>query len=363
MTVQSVSLSPAEGLLARQISYWINVSADGRGGSKDQLGRGWTYLSADDLQSRVLDYDTVDLSIPTIYRALRSLVKKGWFIREKLTAHRWFQVFHYTFGPNHPSNFTSNGSDQSDQLEVVKADSSQLSVQPDFSTSKSIKPVAVAPKAIQQPNSIDKEGRRFMPAPQVCIDMYNSGEFAERVGFGPTVSSDQREGFDPSINQPLQSIKDAAPSELLLELQTIEANYQKQLNDLRDAEIASETSQATSNASDAEAVDLTTQKPFDASGSIQELSDPSKLNEATASSPKASSGLERGIHNPQVETNGLVARRAHNPKVGTGDIWERIRALASQFEPTQVETVSPKAVITKKGERLRVDDGVTAPLR
>lgn len=202
MTTTVVSLSPAEGLLARQISYWIDVSAAGKGGSKDNLGRGWTYLSADDLQGRVAAYDSVELSIPTIYRALRSLVKKGWFIREKLTAHRWFQVFHYTYGANHPSNSKSNGSDQSDQLEQIKADSSQLRDLPDSSTSKSIRQktdVKTAnsqgsPLAHEQPNSLNKEKCAFVPAPTA---------------------------------QPLQAIEGSAPTELIEQLQEIEATYKK----------------------------------------------------------------------------------------------------------------------------------------
>ena len=67
-------LSPSEGLISRHLTHWIKVSEAGKGGSKDHLGRGWTYLAAWDIQERVLALDFVELSIPTIYRALKSLI-------------------------------------------------------------------------------------------------------------------------------------------------------------------------------------------------------------------------------------------------------------------------------------------------
>ena len=291
MTSSLVSLSPAEGCLARQISYWIGISAEGKGGSTDQLGRGWTYLSADDLQGRVLDYDHIELSIPTIYRALKSLVAKGWFLREKLTSHRWYQVFHYTFGPNHPSILLKNGTDQNEQIEEVKKSGSELSLPSGSSTSKTIKPVAVAPKQKEQPEGIDRE------------------EVA---------------------SQPLTSIQDSAPPELLQELKAIEANYRKQLESLKAPELSP----------------VAVNEP------------PEVPRVPSAEHSKQDSGLEHRIHNPQLEQG---TRRAHNPKVG--NTWDRIRALASQFSASTVESVSPKAIITRSNQRLRVDDGITSPLR
>ena len=348
MTTTTVSLSPAESVLARQISYWINISAEGKGGSKDQLGRGWTYLSAEDLQGRVLDYDSVDLSVPTIYRALRSLVTKGWFLREKLTSHRWYQVFHYTFGPNHPSQNLKNGTDQIDQLEGIKAEGSQLSNPSGSSTSKTNKPIDIrreeqtnsqgSATPHEQPSAspIDKEERQFIPAPTLCIEMYNSGELTERVGFEPTVSSNKREGFEPSIASPLTAIADAAPSALLEQLRGIEENYRSRLKEL-ESPVEDCSAEVVENLH-----------------GMQRVSDKEPVVALDAGSNERP---------PLPQSDALPARRAHNPKVGTGNVWDRIRALASQFEPSQVEAVSPSSVITKKGQRYRVDDGVTAPLR
>lgn len=306
MTVQTVSLSPAEGCLARQISYWIGISAEGKGGSTDNLGRGWTYLSAEDLQGRVLDYDHIELSIPTIYRALRSLVTKGWFLREKLTSHRWYQVFHYTFGPNHPSQTLKNGTNQSDRIEPVTTDGSQLSNPSQSSTSKNHKQVDV--RREEQSNSrgslrsqtasappINREESQFVPAPQVTA--------TERVGFKPTVA------------QPLTSIKDAAPPDLLQELQTIEANYRSQLQSLKEPE-------------------------------------PSPL----AVKEPPSVPQPRASFSPPPQQLSQAGRKTPTP-------GEKIRALAAQFCASRVVPVSPSQVITKNGQRFRIDDGATAPLR
>ena len=311
MTTETVSLSPAEALLQRQISYWIGVSEAGKGGSKDNLGRGWTYLSAEDLQGRVADYENVHLSIPTIYRALRSLVNKGWLLREKLTSHRWYQVYHYTFGTNHPSSSKeSNGPDQSDQLDPIKGNRSQLSIPSDSSTSKSIKQDSRPKPGTQQQNSIDKERPEFVPAPKGWIDMYTSGETTEVA--------------EPE--QPLTSIQGAASPELMDELREIETNYRSRLEELKTAEAVAEATGGR---------------------------------------------LERGIHNPSLEreTPKVGTSRAPLPQSGPltetpkGDIWKRIRELTGLYDASKVEPVSPKAVITKNGQRLRVDDGITSPLR
>ena len=88
----------------------------------------------------------------------------------------------------------------------------------------------------------------------------------------------------------------------------------------------------------------------------------SRLEELQTAEQKESGRLERGVHNPRVEEE---TRRAHNPKVETpkGEIWKKIRELAGLHDASKVEPVSPRAVITKNGQRLRVDDGITAPLR
>ena len=86
------------------------------------------------------------------------------------------------------------------------------------------------------------------------------------------------------------------------------------------------------------------------------------------------SGLERGIHNPSLEKVEPVvaldagsnerpaALRPSKPKVG--NFWQRMRDLGSQLDVSKLEPVSPKALITKNGQRLRVaDPSATAPLR
>ncbi|MDB4336944.1 hypothetical protein OAA10_00365 [bacterium] len=338
MTTATVSLSPAEGLLARQISYWINVSAEGRGGSKDHLGRGWTYLSAEDLQGRVLDYDTVELSIPTIYRALRSLVKKGWFIREKLQSHRWWHVFHYTYGANHPSNFTSNGVDQVGQTDVIKAITSKTETLPYSSSSKSLKPVANAPGTTEQPqpNSINKERST-----------------TERVGFEPAV-----------VAQPLTAIADAAPPALLEQLTAIEANYRKQLESLNSSEMSPVAVEEPPGVPELEGCRNPTH--FTPSPSQSNVVSPEHgvMNptlEPIDARDYKSTDAEKALVTLDSGSSESKTRRAHNPKVG--NTWDRIRALAGQFNASAVETVSPKALITKNGQRLRVDDGITSPLR
>lgn len=268
------TLTAPESLLARQITYWIGISEAGKGGSKDNLGRGWTYLSAEDLQGRLIEQDKVELSIQTIYRALKSLVAKGWLLREKLTSHRWHQVYHYTFGPSHPEKQVKDRSDQNDQKEVIKASGSELRNLSETSSKKSISQIAVAqePKPEQpQPNSIDKERQS-----------------TER----PTASAEPE--------QPLTSIQGAASPELMAQLREIETNYQQRLEELRNPAPRPSFSPP-----------------------------PQKL--------------------PQTG--------------GKQTTWQRIQALAACFDPNSTAAVSPKAVITKNNQRLRVDDGATAPLR
>ena len=287
------TLTAPESLLARQITYWIGISEAGKGGSKDNLGRGWTYLSAEDLQGRLIEQDNVELSIQTIYRSLKSLVAKGWLLREKLTSHRWHQVYHYTFGPSHPEKEVKDRTDQNDQKEVIKASGSELRNLSESSSKKSIRQIAVAQEpATQQPNSIDKERQS-----------------TDTVGSNPTLSAEP--------DQPLTSIQGAASPELMAQLREIETNYRSRLEELKTAEAVAEATGGR---------------------------------------------LERGIHKPRVEHPDL---RAHKPNSATpkGDIGKRIRELAGLYDASKVEQVSPRAVITKNGQRLRVDDGATAPLR
>ena len=289
------TLTAPESLLARQITYWIGISEAGKGGSKDNLGRGWTYLSAEDLQGRLIEQDNVELSIQTIYRSLKSLVAKGWLLREKLTSHRWHQVYHYTFGPSHPEKEVKDRTDQNDQKEVIKASGSELRNLSESSSKKSIRQIAVAQEPVtQQPNSIDKERQS-----------------ADAVGSNPTLSAEPE--------QPLRSIQGSASPELMDELKKIEQNYRSRL---------------------------------------EELKNPVRTED---------DGLEHRIHNPSLEreTPKVGTSRAPLPQSETpkGDIWKRIRELAGLYDASEVEPVSPRAVITKNGQRLRVDDGITAPLR
>lgn len=146
MTSAAVALSPAEGLIARHITYWIGVAERGKGGSKDHLGRGWTYLAAWDIQERVLALDFVALSRPTIYRALNRLVELGWFVREKLNAGRYRDhTYHYTFGAAHPGHRAEaetvapppeNRSSTSGNAEVITVTTPILSIPPDLPPTK-----------------------------------------------------------------------------------------------------------------------------------------------------------------------------------------------------------------------------------
>ena len=89
MTTEVVRISAAKALIAEQLAYWIGVAQAGKGGSRDEEGRGWSYLAASDLQERIFIRSRVDLSLKTIYRALNSLVSRGWFDRERKTKHQW----------------------------------------------------------------------------------------------------------------------------------------------------------------------------------------------------------------------------------------------------------------------------------
>lgn len=286
--MNSAVLSPSEGLIARHLTHWVKVATNGKGGSRDHLGRGWTYLAAWDIQERIKALDFVELSTPTIYRALKSLIARGWFIREKMNAGRYRdQTYHYTFGDNHPEQ--TNASDQADQPDLIKSITSKLRITPVVPPSNSHKTEDIRPSTAEQPNSLNK---------------------AEVV------------------TQPLQSITGSASTELIEELKEIEANYER-----RKAELT-EGSNPTLSPSD----------------------------------------LEHRIHNPRVES-APADSRAHNPKVEPstpplpqsgrqkGSAWQRIRALAAQFDPAAAGRVSPKAVITRDGLRLNVSDGATAPLR
>ncbi len=269
--MNSAVLSPSEGLIARHLTHWIKVAVRGKGGSKDHLGRGWTYLAAWDIQERIAALDFVDLSIPTIYRSLKALISKGWFIREKLNAGRYRdQTYHYSFGTNHPE--LSNASDHGDKPDLIKAISSKLRVSPVVPPSNSRKTEDIRPSTTKQPDSLDRD----------------------------------REGSNP-----LQSITDAAPPALLDELKSIEANYRRRL---REVKVTSEPSEAPR--------DLEPKKPI----------------EPFTPMPSSHSGR-------------------------SGGTWARIRALASQFDAGVVGRVSPKALITRDGQRLSVDDGATSPIR
>lgn len=66
---------------------------------------------------------------------------------------------------------------------------------------------------------------------------------------------------------------------------------------------------------------------------------------------------------PQGPRVASRAPQASHPSGSARSTWDRIRALAAQFDPAAVEPVSPRALITRDGRRLTVNDGLTAPLR
>lgn len=299
MTTKVVRISAAEALIAEQLTYWISVAQAGKGGSRDDEGRGWSYLAASDLQERIFIRSRVDLSLKTIYRALKSLCDRGWFDREMKTKHLWKHVWHYALGKGHPDQENRIG--QNDQVSRDKADASKTKNSPNSSSTKSITAADIRPSDSQQASSL-----------------------CSQTASAPPINEEE------VASQPLTSIKDSAPPELLEELKTIEANYRKQLESLKAPELSP----------------VAVKEP------------PEVPRVPSAEHSKQDSGLEHRIHNPQLEQG---TRRAHNPKVG--NTWDRIRALASQFSASTVDQVSPKAIITRSNQRLRVDDGVTAPLR
>ena len=289
MTTKVVRISAAEALIAEQLTYWISVAQAGKGGSRDDEGRGWSYLAASDLQERIFIRSRVDLSLKTIYRALKSLCDRGWFDREMKTKHLWKHVWHYALGKGHPDQENRIG--QNDQVSRDKASASKTRNSPTSSSTKSIKAQDIRPSDSQQTSSLRSQTTSAPPI--------NEEEVA---------------------SQPLTSIKDSAPPELLEELKTIEANYRSQLQSLNSSE----------------------------------------------TSPGASEEPPETPRTPEVPHTGRLERpeRFSPPPQGDkGNTWDRIRALASQFSASTVESVSPKAIITRSNQRLRVDDGVTAPLR
>jgi len=98
-----LALTPTEALVASQLSYWVQKALEGKGGKEDLDGNRWSWLSASDLRNRLSRRFYTDLTEHSLYRLLKSLVNKGWFVRAQLlySTHRNSTYF-YRFGPNHP---------------------------------------------------------------------------------------------------------------------------------------------------------------------------------------------------------------------------------------------------------------------
>lgn len=103
MSAATATLTSTEALVASQLTYWVQKALDGLGGKEDSDGNRWSWLSASDLRDRLLRRFYTDLTEHSLYRVLRSLVAKGWFVRAQLlySTHRNSTYF-YRFGPNHP---------------------------------------------------------------------------------------------------------------------------------------------------------------------------------------------------------------------------------------------------------------------
>ena len=103
MSAATAPLTSTEALVASQLTYWVQKALDGLGGKEDSDGNRWSWLSASDLRDRLLRRFYTDLTEHSLYRVLRSLVAKGWFVRAQLlySTHRNSTYF-YRFGPNHP---------------------------------------------------------------------------------------------------------------------------------------------------------------------------------------------------------------------------------------------------------------------
>ena len=185
--------------------------------------------------------------------------------------------------------------------------------------------------------------------------MYNSGELTERGGFESTVS------------QPLTSIGDAASPELLEQLTVILTNYRNQLQSLEESELSPLASKDPPGVPKSEVSRNPILNTSDGAQSNVVSPEHGVMNltlEPLDARDLKSTDKDKAVVTLDTGSNELPARRAHNPKVESkGNVWDRIRVLASQFDASAVEPFSPKALITKTGQRLRVDDGVTAPLR
>jgi hypothetical protein len=72
--------------------------------------------------------------------------------------------------------------------------------------------------------------------------------------------------------------------------------------------------------------------------------------------------MDGEIHRSNVLVACEGSWRPQQDDAGTGSVWQRVRALAAQFDPSKLETVSPRVVVVG-GQVLRVDDGATSPLR
>ena len=269
----TVSLTPTEALVASQLSYWVQKALDGLGGKEDSDGKRWSWLSASDLRQRLLRRFYTDLTEHSLYRVLRSLVSKGWFVRAQLlySTHRNSTYF-YRFGPAHPS--------------------------------------ATAPTVTSD-------------CPEVKTPAFTGSHPGVSLLNTPSISS-----------KVLTKSLSKGPS--------------------KGAAAAEATTAVVTSSPEPKAQQPAT---LDTGRSITE---PQKAPEDTAT-PQMLGSIARPVETPLVSSESPLANPSHLSSQARS-VWERVQALAASFDPSKVEAVSPRGVVSG-GKLLRVNDGLCSPLR
>ena len=76
---------------------------------------------------------------------------------------------------------------------------------------------------------------------------------------------------------------------------------------------------------------------------------------------EAMGSIGRPVEAPLVSSGAPLANPSHLSSQARS-AWERVQALAASFDPSKVEAVSPRGVVSG-GKLLRVNEGLCSPLR
>lgn len=82
------------------IRGWVKVVCCGKGGQIDAYGTPWTRLPAREITSQLAREFRVEVSMRTVYRALKELEDAKLIRREQRLSHRWKQDYWYTLTGN-----------------------------------------------------------------------------------------------------------------------------------------------------------------------------------------------------------------------------------------------------------------------